>query len=563
MTERALTSRAPKPWRRPLVAAALVLVAYGALTSLMSSGGSLGADTGAKVATLEVMNERGSWRPEVGYWAARWDPDASIHGLQQTQPIGDDFVVVTTLPMLLAGHPLYDFGGYKLALVLPMLGGLGVAFGCRALARRLADENVGWVVFWVTALGSPIVLYSLDFWEHAPGAALMVWGVVHALDVALERDRPWTPLAVGALLGAAATLRSEAFVVTLVAVSAACLAVVLARRSLVRPMQVGLLAVAGFGGPWFANVVLEGRLVDPGDGAAGLDRTTRAQGLLGGAGVRAGDRLQEGLTTLFATYSSSAWLAILSGALAVGLLLVAVHRAPRGDRAGGVAAAVASTALIGLPALDGLGWVPGGWVAFPAAGLGLLALTHAGALRWTVVACLVAYPVTWASQYLEAALPQWGGRYALTITLVLGTCGLCAVATMGRDALLVAVVPCVMVTAVGIAWMSYRTHEIDRLFDQLVERPEDVVFAKYGVFVREGMAAYDERLWLAAGHGTDAAADLAEATELVEDAGLHTIGVLDESAGAPAAIGRFDLMGEIRYDVAGVILYLHSYSLGE
>ena len=46
-----------------------------ALSLLMSPKGYLGTDTGGKVATLEVMaHHGGGLDPDLGYWAARWDP---------------------------------------------------------------------------------------------------------------------------------------------------------------------------------------------------------------------------------------------------------------------------------------------------------------------------------------------------------------------------------------------------------------------------------------------------------------------------------------------------------
>ena len=42
--------------------------------------------------------------------------------MYNTARYGDKWLSVTTLPMLYAGYPLYVAGGYRLALLLPMLG---------------------------------------------------------------------------------------------------------------------------------------------------------------------------------------------------------------------------------------------------------------------------------------------------------------------------------------------------------------------------------------------------------------------------------------------------------
>lgn len=541
--------------RAVLLASALVLLVYGLISLLLADGGSQGADTGAKVATLEVMRIRDTWRPEVGYWASEWDPEAQVHGLQQTVPVGDDFVAVSTLPMLLLGHPLYDLGGYDLALLLPMLGGLACAWGCRALARRLGDEHLGWVTFWVMALASPLVLYSVDFWEHAPGAALMVWGAVHLLDVALGVERRWSPVVAGLLFGAAATMRSEALVAVFVATSAACLATLIGDRVIRRTFLAGSGVMLGFGSTWGANVVLERLVLDGGGG----DRTSRTAGLARSAGLQIVDRLHEGVLSVLSTHATWSLSAALMGAAGVTLLIIAVHRAAAGEMLFALICSIGSFALVLLPFVDGLGWVPGAWVALPSAGAGLLALTRPGPLRWTAVACLVAYPITWAVQYLDAVQLQWGGRYALAVTLVLGTCGVCAVGRISKRALPYVIAPGVAVTLLGVSWLTYRTHEIESLFDKLVERPEEVViFASYGAFAREGMDAYVERRWLAeSGSG-----DLDDAVEVADAAGLASIAVVDFRLDLEPEdrLGPFELESKTTYEFTGFQLNLASYA---
>jgi hypothetical protein len=101
--------------RRPAVGAIVLLVTYGALSFLNDPQGYLGTDTGAKVATLEVMDANGRLDPDVGYWAERWDPTGELHPLYQTSKHGSRWIAVTTLPMLYAAYPLYRLGGPQLA----------------------------------------------------------------------------------------------------------------------------------------------------------------------------------------------------------------------------------------------------------------------------------------------------------------------------------------------------------------------------------------------------------------------------------------------------------------
>ena len=115
---------------------------------------------------------RGRLDPDIGYWAERWDPDGRLLPLYYTSHIGSRWVNVTTLPARLLGLPLFRLGGYRLALLVPMLGAVAAAFAApQALARRLGDGD-GWPAFWIVGLASPVAVYALDFWEHTIGLAL-------------------------------------------------------------------------------------------------------------------------------------------------------------------------------------------------------------------------------------------------------------------------------------------------------------------------------------------------------------------------------------------------------
>ena len=134
-----MIDRVRRALRRPMVAAAVLLAVYVGLSFANDPRGSLGSDTGAKVATLKVMDARGRLDPDVGYWAERWDPDGSLHPLYNTIHVDHRWVQVTTLPVLYAAYPLYVLGGYRAALLLPMLGAVAAALAAGALgpaARR-------------------------------------------------------------------------------------------------------------------------------------------------------------------------------------------------------------------------------------------------------------------------------------------------------------------------------------------------------------------------------------------------------------------------------------------
>ena len=129
--------------------AAALLVVYVALSFLNDTHGFLGTDTGGKVATLEMMSAHHEGRPDVGYWAAEWDPNGDLHPLFDTTLIKGRWIQVSTLPVLYAAVPLFNLFGYRGVLVLPMLGSVAAALAARALARRLGSQRP-----WVLRSGS-------------------------------------------------------------------------------------------------------------------------------------------------------------------------------------------------------------------------------------------------------------------------------------------------------------------------------------------------------------------------------------------------------------------------
>ncbi len=97
--------------RRPVVASLVLFAVYFGLGLLNDPHASLGVDTGSKVATMRMMERNGGVDPDVGYWAARFDPSGRFHPLYQTHRLDQKWIAITTLPMLDAAYPLYRLGG--------------------------------------------------------------------------------------------------------------------------------------------------------------------------------------------------------------------------------------------------------------------------------------------------------------------------------------------------------------------------------------------------------------------------------------------------------------------
>jgi len=525
-----------------------VLAVYGLLALANDPGGYLGTDTGAKVATIDAMVEGGTLSPDVGYWAEEWDPDGTYHPLLDTIRNDDGaWVNVTTLPMLVAAWPLYAVGGYRLALVWPMVGALLAAFACRDIAERLGDEGTGWRAFWLTALGSPLAIYALDLWEHSLGAGLMLsaFGLLFRF---LDGGGWWRPAVAGLALGASASMRTETFVVAFVFVAASCL-VLASRRSWADAFGVGALAVGGFGLSWLGNSALEGAL-------GGNSRADRATGVAtSGPWSELSVRVEEALITWFDLPAAAYPGGVLLGVVAVSSLVLSGWLQRRGEDRGARLAMTGCLVAYVAGLSSGLSFVPGALVTAPVAALLLLTPTWDQRRRFVLGAALVATILTWMFQFTGGAGPQWGGRYILTPTLLLLSLGASALPAVPKRVGAAAVLASVLVTLFGFAWLWQRSHAVDRFFEALSGRSEDVIVSTNGFLVREAGPAYDDRRYLSVGRG----GDLDGAVEVARRSGAAEVTVLTEAALPPSVAGRRRESEQLSF--LGVPIYLHTYEL--
>lgn len=525
---------------RVLAACAALLLAYLALSLLNDPRGYLGTDTGGKVATLRVMEQGRTLDPDLGYWAERWDPDGRLHPLYYTFHLGDKWVNVTTLPALYLAYPLFSAGGYRGALLVPMLGSVLAALAARALARRLrpGDERTGWLAFWLVGLASPLAVYALDFWEHSLGVALVAWAVVLLYDV-VERRAGWRAGgAAGLLFGAAATMRTEALVYGAVATAVACTLVLVRRRNLFPALAVGLAVVAGLAAPLVANNALERAMI-----GSSL-RADRAAGTVLGAGEAEGSRVAEGMITATSLSPALESTSYLLGGVLLALLLVFAVRAS-GAKAGEPLAKLAAggvAALYLIRAANGLGFVPGMVAATP---LVVLALAlgwrrrpdgddaddprSVEGARFVLAVAVLALSLVWAFQYTGGAGPQWAGRYILPSGLLLAAAGVTCLPLLATWARTAVVVLAAVVTCFGLSWLSVRSHDVGSVGEALAKRPEPALVSRVAHLAREAGWYADDRRWLTA----PSDADVEHALRVLDGAGIDTFGMVELDRGRP------------------------------
>ena len=548
---------------RPLVvlgAMVLLLAAYGALSLLNNPRGTLGTDTGGKLATLAEMDRTHSLDPDLGYWAEDRDPEGRLHPLWYTSHVGDRWVNVTTLPMVVAASPLYDVGGPRAVLLLPMLGAAFAALAARALSRRIAGGD-GWWAFWVVGLASPIAIYALDFWEHAPGVAFVLWAVVFMYDL-LDGRAGWRgALAAGALFGAAATMRTEALVYAAAAVGIT--AVVLLHRTVVRReqtwtrnFQFGFAWLAGIGAVLMANQLLERAIL----GSA--IRADRAAGTAGMAGEGSSVRMQEAVTTAVGLNRYDLHTSWLIGAFAVALVAYAAWHFTgprRADLRIGVVAVVVAFLVYWMRISDGVGFIPGFLSASPLAAAGI-------AVGWTVrrwrvmgLLALLALPVVWLFQFSGGAAPQWGGRYVLVTGTLLVIGAAVVLPVMPKAGRIALVALAVLVTASGLAWLSQRSNTVADAMTAFRTDDGTVLVSREQHVLREVGAYYhaDDR-WLTA----TTPRNLDFAAEIAADIDAPALRVVSlEGRKIPATIGEWQRTDRSRVEfLPGLYLDVVTYT---
>jgi hypothetical protein len=524
----------PRPWhRRPVIAGVALLAVYVVLSFANDPRGTLGTDTGIKIGTYRTMEAEGTLRPVIGYWAAPWDPAATVHPFRDTQLVGDRYVDVTTLPMVVAAYPLWRVGGYRLALLWPMAAAVAAAFVARGIARRLNAPADGWWAFWLAGLASPLVIYALDLWEHTAGVAAMAGG---ALVLSDQVDRParWRGLAAGALFGLAFSMRTEALVYgfTTFAVIGAVLAV---GRRWADAAVAAVGGVIGFVALALANAELE---------VAVLGQTIRS-GRASGTAVSAGGglrlRLKEALVTSTSPFPSFEGRDLALGALgALALVGVAVWggAAEHRDRARLAAAAVVLVFVVRLA--SGPGFWPGLLVTTPIAAVGLGRAWPDGPRRRMLLLALIPLPLVFFFQYTGGALPQWGGRYVLTTGLVAGAVGAACLGDLQRWARRFLVGAAVLATAAGLVWLNVRTHQIGDTVDRLAARSEAVLVFPDPFVSREMAAIYGDRPWLA----SPAPGQLDGVADVLRRSGQPSFALLSLDPDAPTpAIPGFRVSG--------------------
>lgn len=201
--------------RRLVWATALVVALVYTLLAAHSATvrGFASSDAGVKLWQVQSIIHTGRLDAPIDNPAAQYDPDhqytpflAPWFFWENGQPYSE-----YVSPFIWGSAVFYAWLGHAGLLVLPWLSGLLSLSLTAWLAWRVRPDHWAALAPLLIGLSSPLLIYSLEFWEHTPGVCLTLValvGIVKASDGAGSR---WLIVA-GAAVGLGLTMRAELYV---------------------------------------------------------------------------------------------------------------------------------------------------------------------------------------------------------------------------------------------------------------------------------------------------------------------------------------------------------------
>jgi len=140
-------------------------------------------DQGSKFLQTRAFAANGPLNPSIEIAARDIDPDYRHQEPKLKNRRGrlvSEFLWL--LPLLSA--PFFAALGMRGLYVVPALSAIVVFLAAAALGRRMGEPSGVWTA-WVAVMATPVVVYGLELWEHAPAAACVI--------VAAVLTYPWLP----------------------------------------------------------------------------------------------------------------------------------------------------------------------------------------------------------------------------------------------------------------------------------------------------------------------------------------------------------------------------------
>src|SRR5512139_1751136 len=169
------------------IATAIVLIVqtYWFVQSARTRGFDKG-DGGVKLWQVQGILHQHNLNAPLDYPGAIYDPDHAYAPFVEPWGLwyqGQPYTEYTS-PFIWASVPLYAAFDHAGLLILPWLSGVALVLMTAWLAWRVRSDRWACLVPLTVGLSSPLLVYSLEFWEHTPGTALAVFallGIIKAI----------------------------------------------------------------------------------------------------------------------------------------------------------------------------------------------------------------------------------------------------------------------------------------------------------------------------------------------------------------------------------------------
>jgi hypothetical protein len=195
---------------------ACVTASYLALVFLiMPQGAFFSSDEGLKFIQLQNVIRKGWGVFTIDYPGRELDPALSYVPINNPPPLIRDGKMFAVYPVFfpLLAAPLYQLFSYTGLYLIPLLSGLLILAISGYIARLNSQNGVSPIL--LLGFCTPLLFYSLLFWDHTLGALLFTLALLLVMRN-FEQPRQLLMLLAGIVMGLAIWLRSELYVMGLV-----------------------------------------------------------------------------------------------------------------------------------------------------------------------------------------------------------------------------------------------------------------------------------------------------------------------------------------------------------
>jgi hypothetical protein len=246
--------------RSPSLAVACVALAYVALAFLVfPQNAFFSSDEGLKFIQVQNFVRKGWQDFTLDYPGRELDPDLRYVPINNPPALIREGRLYAVYPIFfpLLAAPLYRLLGYAGLYVIPLASGLLTLIITYRIARLTGGKGPSSIV--VLGLCSPLIFYSLVFWDHTLGTLLATLAVLLVVG-GLEQPR-WLPFVLaGVAIGLGIWVRSELYVMV-IAMPIALL--FLGTGHLRRLVGLGLGIVVALVPLWLFQFVVYGDFIGP------------------------------------------------------------------------------------------------------------------------------------------------------------------------------------------------------------------------------------------------------------------------------------------------------------